>query len=108
MTPFTNYPVICISLSRIVLAFGTDNSDVLFDNCSVQYIPAFENQITNPNSDLKSFANRLEDIVNYEWELRFNKKLSRFLKKASLKYPHVDLDETLYDSTEAIRGGYYK
>ena len=42
---------------------------------------AFEEQIRNPNSDLSGFYERFSNIVNYEWELRFNKKFNRFLKK---------------------------
>ena len=57
---------------------------------------ALKAQIENPNSDLTGFEARFESIVNHEWELRFNKKFSRFLKKATLRYPHADLDETIY------------
>ena len=57
---------------------------------------ALKAQIENPNSDLTGFEARFEAIVNHEWELRFNKKFSRFLKKATLRYPHADLDETIY------------
>ena len=42
---------------------------------------AYEEQIKNPNSDLSGFYERFSSIVNYEWELRFNKKFNRFLKK---------------------------
>lgn len=58
---------------------------------------ALENQLLNPNSDLIGFEARFETIVNHEWELRFNKKFSRFLKRATLKYPQADLDETIYE-----------
>jgi len=58
---------------------------------------AFEAQIENPNSDLDSFEPRFEAIVNHEWELRFNKKLSRLLKKAHLRYPQADFDDTIYE-----------
>lgn len=57
---------------------------------------AFETQLLNPNSDLNGFEARFEAIVNFEWEQRFNKKFNRFLKRAALKYPQADLDETLY------------
>lgn len=40
-----------------------------------------EKQFATPNADLRSFDARLENIINYEWELRFNKKFTRFLKK---------------------------
>lgn len=58
---------------------------------------ALEEQLVNPNADLAGFDERFECIVNHEWELRFNKKFSRFLKKATLKYPQADLDETIYE-----------
>lgn len=38
-------------------------------------------QIRNSNSDFSSFYERFSNIVNYERELHFNKKLDRFLKK---------------------------
>ena len=56
-----------------------------------------ERQFTAPNTELQSFDDRIETIVNHEWELRFNKKLARFMKKATLKYPLADLDSTLYE-----------
>ena len=58
---------------------------------------AYENQILNPNSDLSGFYERFSDIVNYEWELRFNKKFNRFLKKATLRYPQASFDDTIYE-----------
>lgn len=32
-----------------------------------------------------------------EWNLRYNKKLNRFIKKATLRYPEADLDDTIYN-----------
>jgi len=58
---------------------------------------AFTAQIEDPNSDLDTFDSRFESIVNHEWELRFNKKFSRFLKKATLRYPQADFDESIYE-----------
>lgn len=58
---------------------------------------ALEEQLINPNADLVGFDERFERIVNHEWELRFNKKFRRFLKKTTLKYPQADLDETIYE-----------
>ena len=63
---------------------------------------ALEEQLVNPNADLVGFDERFEHIVNHEWELRFNKKFSRFLKKATLKYPQADLDETIYEPDRLI------
>ena len=47
---------------------------------------AYESQILNPNSNLSDFYERFAGIVDFEWELRFNKKFNRFLKKATLRY----------------------
>ena len=58
---------------------------------------AYEEQLLNPNSDLVSFQDRFSAIINFEWELRFNKKFNRFLKKATLRYPHASFDETIYE-----------
>ena len=43
-------------------------------------------QLENPNSDLESFQERFEKLVTAEWNLRYNKKFERYLKKAKLKY----------------------
>lgn len=63
---------------------------------------ALEEQLINPNADLVGFDERFGRIVNHEWELRFNKKFSRFLKKATLKYPQADLDETIYEQDRLL------
>ena len=43
-------------------------------------------QLENPNSDLESFQNRFEKLVTAEWNLRYNKKFERYLKKAKPLY----------------------
>lgn len=58
---------------------------------------AYEEQLRNPNADLSGFYDRFSSIVNFEWELRFNKKFNRFLKKATLRYPHASFDDTIYE-----------
>ena len=58
---------------------------------------AYEEQLLNPNSDLSNFQDRFSSIINFEWELRFNKKFNRFLKKATLRYPQASFDETIYE-----------
>ena len=40
-------------------------------------------QLENPNSDLESFQERFEKLVTAEWNLRYNKKFERYLKKAT-------------------------
>ena len=47
--------------------------------------------------NVTSFFTRFSNIVNFEWELRFNKKFNRFLKKATLRYPQASFDDTIYE-----------
>lgn len=44
---------------------------------------AYEEQLLNPNADLSDFYARFSSIVNFEWELRFNKKFNRYLKQVA-------------------------
>ncbi len=63
---------------------------------------AYQLQIQDPNSDLRSFDDRFKEIVNNEWDTRYNKKLNRFIKKATLKYPDADFDETIYEADRLL------
>lgn len=54
-------------------------------------------QGNNPNIDLKTFDERISDIIESEWSMRNNKKFMRLLKKAHLRYPDASLDDTIYD-----------
>jgi DNA replication protein DnaC len=68
---------------------------------------ALREQFENPNSDLRAADERIGEVIEAEWLLRYNKKLARYLKEATLRYPAADLDETVYDperglDTEAI------
>lgn len=54
-------------------------------------------QSDDPNFELLTFNERFEKIVNAEWDTRYNKKLNRYIKKATLKYPAADFDETIYE-----------
>lgn len=56
---------------------------------------ALEKQFLNPNSELDSFITRLSDIVSYEWDQRQATKFKKLLKKATLKYPAADFDESI-------------
>lgn len=58
---------------------------------------ALEEVFLDPNADLLPFHEKVRRIVDAEWDLRYNKKLNRFIKKATLKYPGADFDETIYD-----------
>lgn len=58
---------------------------------------ALEELFADPNADLLTFREKVSRLVDAEWELRYTKKLNRFIKKATLKYPSADLDDTIYD-----------
>ena len=47
-------------------------------------------------AELLPFREKIQRIVDAEWNLRYTKKLNRFIKKATLKYPAADLDDTIY------------
>lgn len=63
---------------------------------------ALEDVFRNPNADLLPFREIINKIVDAEWDLRYNKKLNRFLKKATLKYPGADFDDTIYDPSRRL------
>lgn len=63
---------------------------------------AFEKQSEDPNADLVPFLDRFSEIVNTEWQLRYDKKFNKNLKKATLRYPAADLDETIYDPARKL------
>lgn len=63
---------------------------------------AFEAQIQDPNADLSSFMERFSDIVNTEWQLRYNKKFNRLLKNSGLRYKDAVFDETIYDPARKL------
>jgi len=58
---------------------------------------ALENVFADPNADLLPFREKVQRIIDAEWDLRYTKKLNRFIKQATLKYPSADLDDTIYD-----------
>lgn len=60
-------------------------------------IEAYRLQAEDPNSDLRSFDERFKEIVDNEWDTRYNKKLNKYIKKATLKYPDADFDESIYE-----------
>ena len=57
---------------------------------------------SDPNADLLPFNNKIQRIVEAEWNLRYTKKLNRFVKKATLKYPMADLDDSIYDPARQL------
>lgn len=56
-----------------------------------------DRQAEDPNIDLRPCEERIEALVNAEWTLRYNKKLNRFLKQASFRYPAASIDESIYE-----------
>lgn len=63
---------------------------------------ALEKQLQDANSNLRNFDERINEIVTAEWELRYSKKYNRFLKKATLKYPAADIDQSIYDADRLL------
>lgn len=62
----------------------------------------FANQMQDPNADLVPFFERFSEIVNHEWETRYNKKFTKLLKGANLRYQDADLDKTIYDPARKL------
>lgn len=56
-----------------------------------------EDVLSDPNVDLLPVRECLQRIVDAEWNLRYSKKLNRYINKAKLKYKAADLDDTIYD-----------
>lgn len=63
---------------------------------------SLEEVFGNPNSDLLPFKDKIQHIVESEWEQRYSKKLNRFIKNATLKYPTADIDETIYEADRQL------
>ena len=58
---------------------------------------ALTRQFEDPNAGLHGAMERISEVIEAEWTLRYNKKFERFLKCATLRYPAADFDETIYD-----------
>lgn len=63
---------------------------------------AFERQVFDPNADLSSFMERITELVNTEWQIRYDKKLNRLLRQAKLRYPQADLDDSIYEADRKL------
>lgn len=59
-------------------------------------------QLEDPNSESKGFEERFADLVSAEWNLRYNKKFQRYLKKSGLKIPGASFDDKLYDPSREL------
>ncbi len=64
-----------------------------------------ESVFADPNTDLVPFKDKIQRIVDAEWDLRYTKKLNRFIKKATLKYSMADLDDSIYDPARQLDTG---
>ena len=58
---------------------------------------ALERQFLDPNSELEDFHTRITELINYEWDQRQTTKFNKLMRKASLKYPNADFDESIYE-----------
>lgn len=63
---------------------------------------AFERQVLDPDADLSSFMERITELVNTEWQIRYDKKLNRLLRQAKLRYPQADLDDSIYEADRKL------
>lgn len=61
-----------------------------------------EKQFLDPNSELEDFHTRITEIINYEWDRRESTKFNKLLKKATLKYPSADFDESMYEADRIL------
>ena len=61
-----------------------------------------DRQAEDPNIDLRDPSERIEALINAEWTLRYNKKLNRFMKQATLRYPAASFDESIYDPSRKL------
>ena len=56
-----------------------------------------ERQLVDPNTELEDFHTRITRLINYEWDQRLETKFRKLMRKASLKYPAADFDESIYE-----------
>lgn len=71
--------------------------DILYKLRLSNMAEELERQFTNPNLNLEDFETRISSVINYEWDQRQTKKFNSLLKKATLKYPGADFDDSLYE-----------
>lgn len=45
---------------------------------------------------------RITELVNTEWQIRYDKKLNRLLRQAKLRYPQADLDDSIYEADRKL------
>ena len=61
---------------------------------------AYEKQLNDPNA--ACFEERFAEIVEREWQIRYDKKFNRLLKLARLRYSSADIDETINDPARKL------
>ena len=59
-------------------------------------VDEYVNQLLNPNAALDPFEVRIQRMVDSEWQRRYSKKFTKYLKDAQLRYPAASLDKTIY------------
>lgn len=89
-TAATNYNDLCNKLRSMKLSSMADTLEL---------------QLADPNSGLKTFDERIEEVITAEWNTRYSKKFNRYLKKATLKYPAADIDDSIYDADRLLDTG---
>lgn len=45
---------------------------------------------------------RITELVNTEWQIRYDKKFNRLLRQAKLRYPQADLDDSIYEADRKL------
>lgn len=58
--------------------------------------------LSEPNVDLIPTRECVRRIIDAEWNLRYSKKLNKFIKQAKLKYKAADLDDSIYDPARML------
>lgn len=71
--------------------------DHLFKFKATNMAVELERQFLDPNSELEDFHTRMSRIINYEWDQRQTAKFNKLLKKATLKFPGADFNESIYE-----------
>lgn len=58
---------------------------------------ALAGQFLDPNAELRTFTERVTDVINAEVDFRDGKKFNRLIRNAHLRYPAADFDPSLFD-----------
>ena len=79
----------------------TEREESIYSALKTLRVPAmaeeFRKQALDPNADTDSFAARLSSMVEKEKESRYNNKFRKIIRKANLRYPDADIDQSIYE-----------